>query len=620
LQTQASEEKTYQDMKTRYLLIALLLFSNALLRAQVGINTDNSAPEGSAMLDIKSTQKGLLIPRMNGTQRLAIAAPATGLLVYQTDGSDGFYFYNGTGWVSLTDATVTPATLADADNNTKIQVEESLNEDIIRFDLGGTEYFRLNLGRLEVLNTGNSVFLGLGAGLNDDLTSNLNVGIGSLALRFNVSGSQNTATGYSSLFVNDIGDRNTANGYESMFLNDAGNSNTAAGYFSLRTNFSGNYNSAFGADALISNYTGNYNTGLGFFANVGSNNLTNATAIGALSQVDQSNSIVLGSIAGINAATNDVNVGIGTTTPDNKLEVHSKGIAGAQTIVVGVGSNTSNRPVIQFSEADDITITSGMSIEYNGAGAGSDNKLHINGVDGLPKLTIENGGQVGIGESSPNRELTIFDTDNNGDAAINIKSSNSSARELLLAVNQSSGGIFGMITNNDLFIRSNNTNRMVIKNDGDIGIGTSTPSHLLSVNGTAGKPGGGSWATFSDKRMKQDIRPFQHGLETVVSINPVNFRYNELSGHDTRLEYVGVLAQELQKTAPYMVSTVEKDGEEYLQVDNSAMTYLLINAVKELNSENQELKTRNRQLESDIQEMKEDVADIKAYLEKSSGK
>ncbi len=653
-------------MKRPYILFAILLFINELIFAQVGINSDNTLPDGSAMLDIKSTEKGLLIPRMDSAQRVAIAAPSTGLLVYQTDGNDGFYFYNGSAWVSLTDATFTPGMIADADANTIIQVEESANEDKIRFDLGGTEYFRMDHGRLEALNTGNSVFFGQSAGLNDDFTNNNNVGIGTDALKLNTFGLNNTAigfqalsqnttgfgntatgayalssntqytmantaTGYEALLSNTTGYENTASGSKSMkdnisgyqnsaygsrslYSNTEGNYNTASGLQALLNNTTGDNNSAFGTYALVQNISGDFNTGLGYLATTNSGNLNNATAIGANSRVDQSNSVVLGSISGINGATADVNVGIGTTTPDHRLEVHANGVDGAQTIVLGVSSNTSNRPVIQFSEGENISLTSGMSIEYNGAGAAGDNKLHINGIDGLPKLTVESGGQVGIGVSSPDRELTVFDTDDNGDAAINIKSSNTSDREMLLAVNQSSGGVFGMMTNNDLYFRSNNVNRMVIKNNGDVGIGTSFPSNLLSVNGTAGKPGGGSWSTFSDQRMKQDIRPFQQGLEEVIAIHPVHFRYNELSGHDTRKEYVGVLAQELQKIAPYMVSSFYQDGESFLQVDNSAMTYLLINAVKELHSENQKLKSRNNQMETDLNEMKRDLQNIKALL------
>ncbi|TAF33324.1 MAG: hypothetical protein EAZ67_07510 [Cytophagales bacterium] len=66
----------------------------------VAINNDNSLPAGSAMLDVKSTNQGVLIPRMTAAQRGLIAAPATGLLVYQTDGTSGFYFFNA-GWSFL---------------------------------------------------------------------------------------------------------------------------------------------------------------------------------------------------------------------------------------------------------------------------------------------------------------------------------------------------------------------------------------------------------------------------------------------------------------------------------------------------------------------------------------
>jgi trimeric autotransporter adhesin len=591
-------------MKKNFFFMASLMLFSSVIFAQVSINTDNSTADNSAMLEVKSTTKGMLVPRMTQAQRTAIVEPATGLLVFQTDNPDGFYFYNGTNWVSLNDATQTPKVLADADNNTKIQVEESANEDIIRFDMGGTEYFRMVHGRLEVLNTGNSIYLGNSAGFNDNFINEYyNVGIG-----------------YEALYSNTEGFYNTTNGAQTLYANTSGSYNTANGLVALYSNTSGNYNTATGNTALFSNTTGNYNTGIGYYADVNSGNLTNATSIGANARVEQSNSLVLGSINGVNGATADVNVGIGTTTPDNKLDIRSNGVAGTQTIVLGLSSNTSKRPVIQFSEGTDATLTSGMSIEYNGTGAASDNKLHINGIDGLPKLTVENGGQVGIGESSPDRELTVFDTDGNGDASINIKSNNSANRELLLAVNQSSGGIISMMTDNDLYFRSNNINRMVITNNGEIGIGTISPSQLLSVNGTAGKPGGGSWASFSDKRMKQDIRPFQQGLAEVININPVRFRYNELSGHDTQKEHVGVIAQELQKIAPYMVSTIDKDGEDYLQVDNSAMIYMLINAVKELNAENQKLEIKNKQLESDNSEIKKDIAMIRAFIEMSAQK
>ncbi len=88
-------------MKTFYLLIALVLVSAISFAQNVGINSDGSTPNASAMLDIKSTNSGILIPRMTEIQRDAITTPATGLLVYQTNGTPGFYYYNGSGWTLL---------------------------------------------------------------------------------------------------------------------------------------------------------------------------------------------------------------------------------------------------------------------------------------------------------------------------------------------------------------------------------------------------------------------------------------------------------------------------------------------------------------------------------------
>ena len=65
----------------------------------VGVGT--AAPSASAALDVSSTTGGFLLPRMTQAQRNAIAAPATGLLVYQTNSSPGFYYYTGTAWTAL---------------------------------------------------------------------------------------------------------------------------------------------------------------------------------------------------------------------------------------------------------------------------------------------------------------------------------------------------------------------------------------------------------------------------------------------------------------------------------------------------------------------------------------
>jgi hypothetical protein len=87
--------------KIKIFFLAVAMMAGFALTAQVSINTDGSSPDGSAMMDIKSTDKGMLIPRMDSAQRVVIELPAPGLLVYQTDQTEGFWYYDGAVWTVL---------------------------------------------------------------------------------------------------------------------------------------------------------------------------------------------------------------------------------------------------------------------------------------------------------------------------------------------------------------------------------------------------------------------------------------------------------------------------------------------------------------------------------------
>jgi hypothetical protein len=84
-------------MKT-YFYLLILLFSVSSF-AQVGIGT--TTPDASSILDIESTTTGVLIPRMTEAQKTLIGSPATGLLIYQTDATSGFWFFDGSLWTNL---------------------------------------------------------------------------------------------------------------------------------------------------------------------------------------------------------------------------------------------------------------------------------------------------------------------------------------------------------------------------------------------------------------------------------------------------------------------------------------------------------------------------------------
>jgi hypothetical protein len=86
------------NMKTfLYISVFLVLCANQLMGQAVSINTDGSLPNASSILDVKSTTKGVLVPRMTSAERNAIAAPATGLLVYDLT-TQSYWYFNGTVW------------------------------------------------------------------------------------------------------------------------------------------------------------------------------------------------------------------------------------------------------------------------------------------------------------------------------------------------------------------------------------------------------------------------------------------------------------------------------------------------------------------------------------------
>ena len=88
-------------MKAIRIIIIILLITNhqslITLNAQIAINTDGATPDASAMLDVSSTDKGILIPRMDSTSRQNISNPATGLMVYDTT-TITFWYYDNSQW------------------------------------------------------------------------------------------------------------------------------------------------------------------------------------------------------------------------------------------------------------------------------------------------------------------------------------------------------------------------------------------------------------------------------------------------------------------------------------------------------------------------------------------
>ena len=252
-------------MKKILLLLLILLISNYLFSQGVGIGT--TIPDSSAVLDITTSSKGLLIPRMSTTSINAINVPAKGLLVYDSlinqfkvnIGNSTVPNFQpigpGNAWNIVGNTGINPANqfIGNADNQP------------LRFRIN-------NIQAGELHPTTGNIFWGMRSG-KSNTTGFSNVAIGTDALNLNANKSNLVSVGDSSLFHNGQGSvastdgtSNTAVGSKSLFTNTIGNSNTAIGLKSLFSNTSGNNNTAAGALALSANTAGFQNTAIGNFS------------------------------------------------------------------------------------------------------------------------------------------------------------------------------------------------------------------------------------------------------------------------------------------------------------------------------------------------------------------
>lgn len=307
-------------MKKQTSLIAIMLaFACIKLNAQntfpasgsVGIGT--ATPNASALLEVKSTTKGMLVPRMTKAQRDLIPSPATGLLIYQTDNTPNFYFFNGTTWKAISSSSFANKSLSNLNGTTQVNV--SLSPKITdSVDLGSENNEWRNVYLSDFIIHKQIPIFGV-SGINsffvgeheDFPPGSFCTAVGTSTLGFSTGGS-NTALGHAASIQNTSGFNNTAVGRSALQDNQTGNSNVAVGKSALLLN-TASENTAVGAQAGNGNTTGSDNVFFGFSAGNFNSTGSNNTFLGAGS----GNSNTTGSfntIVGMNA-------GASNTTADN---------------------------------------------------------------------------------------------------------------------------------------------------------------------------------------------------------------------------------------------------------------------------------------------------------------
>lgn len=238
----------------------------------VGIGT--STPNASAQLDISSTGRGLLIPRMNSAAINAIPNPAKGLMVLDT-AKNQLVFNIGTpaapNWQSIAFSSGWTTTGNAGTDTSKNFIGTTDDKDLV---------FKRNNIRSGLINqSDNSTSWGYGA-MNSNHTGFNNTAIGKEAMGFLTTGSNNTATGFRALYRNTSGTSNVADGSAALFNNTSGSLNIAQGNQALWTNTSGNSNVAVGHKALHNNYSGFSNIAIGTEALYNNTIRNNLVAIG----------------------------------------------------------------------------------------------------------------------------------------------------------------------------------------------------------------------------------------------------------------------------------------------------------------------------------------------------
>jgi len=346
-----------------------------------------------------------------------------------------------------------------------------------------------------------------------------------------LTGVANVGVGESALTSLTSGSYNTATGTLSLYTNTTGGHNTATGALSLYLNTTGTSNTAAGYGALAVNTTGNNNV---------------ATGLGSISaNTTGSDNTATGTSSLSQNTTGSNNTATGTSS----LSQNTTGGYNTATGLISLYQNTTGAGNTAMGPASLYTNTTGGYNTSLGYSAGYSNSTGSNNT-----FLGTNAGNVGSANNLTNATAIGYNTQ----------------------------------------VTASNT--VILGSGANVGIGTTAPTHKLTVIGNATKSlGGTSWAVYSDTRLKTIAGTFDAGLNEVLKLQPIRYRYKK----DNPLhlpnesEHIGFSAQEVQKIIPGAIS---ENSQGYLMLNSDPILWAMLNAIKELTAKVSEMDTLKVQL------------------------
>jgi len=536
-----------------------------------------ASPSASSALEVASTTKGFLPPRMTTVQRNAIASPSNGLIVYDTNESD-LYVYRTNAWEKVSAMNAGDGVAFKVQHSTtSVTVSFTgptvFNPNSILFDShsawNSTEHafvapkpgyylfgWHFYTGSAELV--GKRVYLQIdqGAGYTDHVST----------------GNTNATVNSSSVVYLNAGDKARLQ-IPSGFSLDTWSGNAHNSFWGVRIG-----TTAGGSDDHMGNHTAVQNIKLGshWLSNDGENE-------------------------GIKIDVNG-NVGIGQANPTHPLHI-SRSVSGEKSNLESVALRVSN-PIQDYGTGGEFAKTGlafGRDDVVRGAimyGSYGLDYMDFHVADSTlaenPAMRITTGGNLGIGTTEPRSKLEVNGNIVSKGASIIMEKPASVggwARGMEFTptgdLNPTTSGLAGLGLHGSSTTATNiylafgpaawtSTKGIQILASGNVGIGTVSPAYKLDVRG-GNVNSEGAYTNVSDRRLKENILPLENSLEKILKLNSVSYVWKDRSFDDST--QVGFIAQEVERIIPEVVKT---DSKGFKSMSYSQLVSPVVAAIKEL--------------------------------------